>query len=188
MNLESSHPYWFVRNVIERELYATSIQLSHYRYTPQTLLDERTDYSVARDFFLDPGLMLGFMESCPSDQDVAINSIVRMQNGETLHLPMIDMFTPSKAHLQKLIEFIGRNLFFSFAWFASGRSFHGYGGNLITHSEWIKFMGTLLLSNQKDLKPTVDPRWIGHRLIAGYSSLRWTKNTSHYLGIPVRVA
>ena len=171
-----------------REPSSASIQLSYYKYTPQTIHDERRDFLLARDFFLDPVLMMGFINSCPENFEVAVNSIIRMQNDEKLHLPMIDMSTPSKAHLLKLIEFLGENVFHSFSWFASGRSFHGYGSNLISQTEWIRFMGTLLLSNKKDLKPTVDPRWIGHRLISGYSSLRWSKNTSYYLGIPVLVS
>lgn len=100
---------------------------------------------------------------------------------------MIDLSTSSRAHLKKLLAYLGESVFYGFSWYESGRSFHGYGSRLLTKSEWIEFMGILLLSNQKDLKPTVDPRWIGHRLIGGYSALRWTKNTYHYLNFPSKI-
>lgn len=187
MNLGPNHPYWFARDVLRGELYASTIRLSYYKYTPQTLLDERTDYEAHRDYFLNPDFITSFLENCPPDHEVALDSIIIMQNGEIRHLPMIDMSTASKAHLSKLMELLGEQLFNRFAWFSSGRSFHGYGSDLMSQSEWVRFMGTLLLGNKKDLKPTVDPRWIGHRLISGYSSLRWSKNTSHYLGLPNRI-
>ncbi|MHB1292207.1 MAG: primase 1D-like protein [Sulfuricella sp.] len=37
------------------------------------------------------------------------------------------------------------------------------------------------------MSPTVDPRWVGHRLISGYAALRWTKNTEQYLNTPTLI-
>jgi len=107
-----------------------------------------------------------------------------MRDGRRLHLVMVDMSTSARAHLEKLRGFLGDNFFQRIAWYASGRSFHGYGESLLEQDEWVQFMGLLLLANQPRLEATVDPRWIGHRLLAGYASLRWTCNTSHYLTLP----
>lgn len=104
-----------------------------------------------------------------------------------MHIPMVDMSTGSVAQLAKLRPFLGEELFQRFKWYKSGRSFHGYGRTLVTSSEWSALMGTLLLANQKGLAPTVDPRWVGHRLIAGYAALRWTKNTPHYINLPKEI-
>jgi len=107
-----------------------------------------------------------------------------MRDGRRMHLVMVDMSTSARAHLEKLRGFLGDNFFQRISWYASGRSFHGYGESLMEQEEWVEFMGLLLLANQPRLEHTVDPRWIGHRLLAGYSSLRWTCNTSHYLTLP----
>jgi len=124
------------------------------------------------------------MNQTPVDQELAIHSDVRVVTNERFHLVMVDMSTAAKAHLEKLRAFLGDNSFEKIVWFSSGRSFHGYGEDLLTEAEWTKFMGLLLLANKPRMEPTVDPRWIGHRLLAGYSALRWTKNTSYYLGSP----
>ena len=124
------------------------------------------------------------MESVPSGQELAIHSDMLLANGHRKHLVMVDMSTSAKAHLEKLRQFLGEEFFRQITWFDSGRSFHGYGDSLLTEGNWTRFMGLLLLANQPRLEPTVDPRWIGHRLMAGYAALRWTKNTEHYLGLP----
>lgn len=87
-----------------------------------------------------------------------------MRDGRRLHLIMVDMSTSARAHLEKLRAFLGDNVFQRIAWYASGRSFHGYGESFLERDDWVKFMGLLLLANQPRLEPTVDPRWIGHRL------------------------
>jgi hypothetical protein len=131
--------------------------------------------------------MFRLMEETPPGQELAVHSDFRLVNSECAHLVMVDMSTSSKAHLEKLRAFLGDNLFHKIAWYDSGRSFHGYGETLLSTADWGKFMGLLLLANQPKLEPTVDPRWIGHRLLAGYASLRWTKNTQHYLGVPISI-
>ena len=120
--------------------------------------------------------------------ELALHSNVEVVGNESLHLVMVDMSTTARAHLEKLRAFLGDNFYQQIAWYSSGRSFHGYGTELLPQQDWYKFMGLLLLANQPHLGATVDPRWIGHRLLAGYAALRWTKNTSHYLGVPSRLS
>lgn len=178
------HPYWHAKRIIEYEPIVEFVHLSFYIYRPQSLIDERSIHPVSRADFLNPSFIADFVASCPAERDVAFHSNVKCIDSIQRHFPMVDMSTSARAHLEKLKPFLDSETYYGFIWFDSGRSFHGYGSRLINHDEWVSHMGQLLLSNQKDLKPTVDPRWIGHRLIAGYSALRWSKNTSHYLKMP----
>lgn len=187
MQLAENHPYWHLKSVVDREPNVKNLTLSYYFYRKQSLIDERTLIHISRDMFLDFNYMEQLIFNCPLNQDLAIHSLVECQDELNRHIPMADMSTGSKAHLKKLKAFFDEETFYEFVWFDSGRSFHGYGSRLVSHEQWIKYMGQLLLSNQKDLKPTVDPRWIGHRLIAGYSALRWTCNTDNYIHLPTRI-
>jgi len=71
--------------------------------------------------------------------------------------------------------------------FSSGRSFHGYSTYLLGPKDWREFNGRLLLVNNNTIGNVIDSRWIGHRMIAGYSSLRWSKNTEIHSQTPTRV-
>ena len=165
----------------------TVLSLSYYTYQPQSVSDSRQVWQISSREFLDDANVERVLSKTPDGQELAIHSDVRLASGEPKHLVMVDMSTSSRAHLDKLRVFLGDHFFQQIAWFASGRSFHGYGETLLTEGEWVSFMGLLLLANRPKLEATVDPRWIGHRLLAGYSALRWTRNTSHYLVEPARI-
>jgi hypothetical protein len=164
-----------------------ALSFSYYAYTPQTVADARTAWQVSASQFLDGNFVENMIASTPQGHELAIHSDVQLNNGERQHLVMVDMATSSNTHLEKLRSFLGDNFFQRMVWFDSGRSFHGYGTDLLTEQRWVQFMGLLLLANKPRMEPTVDPRWIGHRLMAGYAALRWTKNTSHYLVYPARI-
>lgn len=185
--IAKSHPYWHVRSIVERSPQITVLSLSYYTYQPQSVKDSRQVWQISSRDFLDDAKVERVLSETPSGQELAIHSDVRLASGERKHLVMVDMSTSARAHLDKLRVFLGDHFFQQIAWFASGRSFHGYGEALLTEGEWVNFMGLLLLANRPKLEATVDPRWIGHRLLAGYSALRWTRNTSHYLVPPARI-
>lgn len=185
--LDRLHPYWYVRDMIAGNPEIETLSFSYYAYTPQTVADSRTAWQVSALQFLDCDFVENMLVSTPQGHELAIHSDVRLHNGDRQHLVMVDMATSSKAHLEKLRSFLGDYFFQRMAWFDSGRSFHGYGADLLAEQRWTQFMGLLLLANKPRMESTVDPRWIGHRLMAGYAALRWTKNTSHYLGYPVRI-
>lgn len=182
--LSKGHPYWCLRDYLQG-LYGSvaSLEFSYYEYKPQSLLDNRQVFSVGIDEFLDSDFCEGLIAKCPEGRELAVHSVVKTQSGLSLHLPMIDMSTGSAAQLEKLKPFLGES-FGKYVWYKSGRSYHGYGRYMISHQDWIALMGRLLLANQIGFPPTVDPRWVGHRLIAGYSALRWTKNTLFYIDTP----
>lgn len=167
-----------------RSAEVAAVPFSYYEYTPQTVEDRRSSFVMPVEQFLDRAEVYRAMEDVEKGCELAVHSDLLMRDGRKLHLIMVDMSTSARAHLEKLRIFLGDNVFQRIAWYASGRSFHGYGESLLERDEWVKFMGLLLLANQPRLEPTVDPRWIGHRLLAGYASLRWTCNTSSYLKLP----
>lgn len=180
----STHPYWHVRELVDSwPDRIERLNLSYYRYLPQTVEDPRTEFSVSVERFSDPGEIRRIIDTTPEGHELAFHSRVNLARGVVMHIPLIDMSTGSAAQLEKLKPFL-EEMFAQFHWYKSGRSFHGYASNVIDVDSWAATMGILLLANQKGLPPTVDPRWIGHRLIAGYSALRWTKNTEHYIEEP----
>jgi hypothetical protein len=184
----ATHPYWYVRDlVVSWPDRISRLNLSYYRYLPQSLDDPRSEFSVEALLFVDPGEIQKIIDATPEGHELAFHSRVQLTRGQSLHVPLIDMSTGSPAQLEKLKPFLGER-FSDFDWYRSGRSFHGYASSLIDVDSWAAMMGTLLLANQKGLPPTVDPRWIGHRLRAGYSALRWTKKTSHYIEEPRALA
>lgn len=183
----NSHPYWHIRAILEKRPDIKSVFVSRYSYLPQTVKDERIVWSFPSMEFLKESAVEEIIESTPKNQELAFHSNVTLDDGSTKHFTMVDMSTSSKAHLEKLRSFLGENLFQGISWFKSGRSFHGYGEDLLSQNEWVKLMGLLLLANKPNMEPTVDPRWIGHRLLAGFSSLRWTNNTSFYLISPKKI-
>ncbi len=120
--------------------------------------------------------------------EVALHSRIEI-NDIIYHIPMVDFnvvsdFEKISIKLKKL-KIIDKPLYIYY----SGRSFHGYYLDLLSESDWYKYLGSLLLLNDRK-KPFkfVDSRWIGHSLEHGYSALRLTKNTNDYLQKPKFIA
>jgi hypothetical protein len=174
-----SHPYWHVRSIVEKNPQITALWMSYYTYRPQTVTDTRVAWKISAEDFLDSDQINAIISDTPPEQELALHSNVEFGSEEQRHIVMVDMATSSKAHLEKLRVYLGDHFFQQIAWFSSGRSFHGYGEDLLQEPDWVKFMGLLLLANKPRMEATVDPRWIGHRLLAGYAALRWTKK--HFL-------
>ena len=185
--IPDSHPYWQVRRIVAARADIATLKMSYYSYRPQTVEDERIEWRVSAAKFLSTEEVELFIKDTPSGHELAIHSDVTLNDGHRMHILMVDMSTSAKAHLDKLRVYLGDHLYQQITWYSSGRSFHGYGDSLLTESDWVRFMGLLLLANMPRLEPTVDPRWVGHRLLAGYSALRWTRNTSHYILPPAKL-
>lgn len=182
-----SHPYWHVRSLVERYPKIAAVSMSYYEYEPAKIAEKRRNWNISSKDFLDERNIIEIIEMAPLNCEVALNSEFLCHGGAICHLIMIDMSTGARAHLDKLRFFLGDQLFDEISWYGSGRSFHGYGSRLLSKDEWVRFMGLLLLANMPNVAPTVDPRWIGHRLLAGYAALRWTKNTKFYKALPARI-
>lgn len=65
----------------------------------------------------------------------------------------------------------------------SGRSFHGYGVQLITHEQWLAIMNQL--GEATDGEEVIDIAWSIISITQGYSWLRWSWNDkSRFLQMP----
>ena len=178
------HPIFWVRQVIDT--YSTSLirlNLSRYRYEPQSFKDDRQEFSMSA-LDLNEINLLTELVNLDSDYELAFHSKLYL-NSEILHFPMIDFGSkgaePSASvMLKELCNYWGMG----FNIFSSGRSYHAYGNKLLNHEQWLQFMGSLLLLNKPSGYKLIDERWVGHRIMGGYSALRWSKNTSHYKKFP----
>lgn len=158
--------------------------VSIYQYCPQQVDDARIIIPI-RAQELTPDWLNKQLEALPSGSELALHSELTSKN-KKLHIPMIDFSQPTKPSEEDL-SWIEKHSNLKFNIYESGRSYHGYGEKLLTQDEWIKFMGLLLLASAPGTISIVDTRWIGHRLIAGYAALRWSKNTHQYLKSPTRI-
>jgi hypothetical protein len=180
--INKEHPFYFIEKL--RDKRNIVFQLSTYIYKPDSLFDEREFIEVASDAFSEQKI-IELINSLNSEQELAIHSKV-IVNGKTFHIPMIDFaiedsLTPDIMY--RLKQCLPKNIFLNMAFYNSGRSLHAYSTTLITPKQWIEFMGRLLLVNRRGHE-IIDNRWIGHRLLGGYSSLRWSNNSGQYLCEP----
>lgn len=158
--------------------------LSRYQYLPQSIEDRR-EFLTVKLGDLTPHWLDDQLGSLPEGWELAFHSVLRLGRRE-LHIPMVD-FSVASIEPELVVDWSSRYLGITLQLFDSGRSFHGYGNELISRSKWIKLMGLLLLSNIPNKPPLVDARWVGHRLLAGYSALRWSQHSSNYLRMPARI-
>lgn len=159
------------------------LEFSKYIYRPRSTVDDREYFrSAASDAArkyreLEAGLQPG--------QDLALHSTFTFAAGDKRHIPMMDLMGKFE---QAWIEPIGRMLSLfgveEFAVYGTGRSAHVYGLGLLSPEQVLPFFARSLLLNLPDQAPIVDTRWIGHRLMAGYGSLRWSCNGEQYLQQP----
>jgi len=187
MNFElPRHPLSFVIDLCRKFSEIRKLEFGIYRYVPQTVKDfRRIVYLPASGL---EERFFSLRDSLGPQEEIAFHSKVyvgRLFRECVLHVPMIDF----KGDMGDRQIDLGLGLLNDFrcsraAIFSSGRSYHLYAFALLSEKEWIGFMGRALLLNPPDGPDLVDTRWIGHRLLAGYSSLRWTKNTDFYLQLP----
>lgn len=155
---------------------------SRYRYRPRTVKDDRFIFSVPFEEVTEDWL-LKLLGQLGTEENLAFNSNLTC-GFHTFHIPMIDFAGLSSDHLSALIEVFGERAADEFSFFSSGRSFHAYGCSLFDQRQWYEFMGKLLLCNFPGRPVIIDQRWVGHRLIGGYSALRWSCNGSNYRQYP----
>jgi hypothetical protein len=100
------------------------------------------------------------------------SKVCRSEDGRVRHIPMMDFrCEPSEASLRLVSSSMRRLGQSRGVVLESGRSYHFYGFELMTESEWLEFMYRSLL-----LTPFTDPRYIGHRLLGGTARLRVTSS------------
>ena len=179
----SQHPAQLIQLIRLRYGMSVSFEFSRYYYRPRSLEDERETFHVPASH-VTHDLVCSLITNLPEGYELALNSRVYISPNEYLHIPMIDCAAKRVEQLRSIYTVLPKETAASMYWYGSGRSFHGYGVKLLSNSEWIDFMGRLLLVNTPGHSAIVDPRWIGHRLMSGYSALRWSWNTPQYLHEP----
>jgi hypothetical protein len=171
-------PQWF--SAVGGGWYA---HFSLYTYVPQSLDDRRWPIRVHLEE-VTPVWLGEQLASLGQNEELAMHSTLT-QGRRVMHIPMVDFVVKSTA-VGEVARWADQQLKVRLVFFDSGRSLHAYGAGPVSQTHWVRLMGLLLLGNLPDQEPVVDSRWIGHRLLAGYSSLRWSKNTPQYKGWPTR--
>ncbi len=180
------HPIKWVMRSLGAALNNCNLVFSNYVYIPQSYSDERFIFEVPFHHLNDDALY-SFLTRLSPRQDLALHSTICV-DGNVLHIPMIDFGGRNQKTLNlKSLHALQSHWSMEFAIYNSGRSFHAYGDRLLPEDEWIKFMGSLLLLNEPGASRILDTRWVGHRLLAGYSALRWSCNTRQYKRYPAFV-
>ncbi|MFP6860177.1 hypothetical protein [Pseudomonas sp.] len=185
MTIEASHPFFLIRNLASTLSDDAEFEFSIYEYEPQSILDIRETERI-KAWDLSEELIENIINTLPNNKELAIHSAVRI-NKKLFHIPMIDFVTPEQeisGKIDTIRQLLPREIFNEISFYNSGRSCHAYSLKLIKHSDWVSFMGRLLLISKPNENQIIDTRWIGHRLLAGYSSLRWSNNSKQYLAAP----
>lgn len=184
--IERDHPFFFLEPLFSRK--GSLFHFSRYVYTPDSLLDER-EFLAVRGEDLDAGWVEEAMRHLASDQELAFHSNVTI-DGRTWHIPMMDFCIPQLGarDIDRVRAFLPRQVFNMSAYYLSGTSFHAYSTRLLQPKDWLNFMGRMLLINRPGSSEIIDTRWVGHRLIAGYGSLRFSNNSGRYLGMPREIS
>lgn len=189
MSSETKHPLAAIMGFCSSHPEIKQIEFSIYKYQPQTVADTRI--IVPCEARRMRSTFYRLRKNLDKDQEVAFHSRVYVKTWKSwyrpqiFHIPMIDFSNEvtlaDLAQLESVLQDFNCDKAFLFS---SGRSYHLYGLTLLTPDTWVNFMGRILLLNLPSNHNLVDCRWVGHRLMAGYASLRWTKNTKHYKSSP----
>ena len=180
-----THPISVIYALVDRFGFDFKVSFSEYFYRPQSVLDQRTTYDIPIGD-VTPAWVSQKIDQLKPGWELAMNSQVVDKRGRKLHVPMID-FVSKDHELLRTSSFegiVGKDVARSLFFFDSGKSFHAYGTALLRRSEWQSLMGRLLLLNIPGQPQLVDSRWIGHRLIGGYSALRWSANSDYHKHVP----
>lgn len=185
------HPIFFVEKMLKSCIDFgflspnANLTFSKYKYKPQSYEDERIVFNFPLQY-LDKSSLFDMLIDLDDGEELALHSEI-IDFNSTYHFPLIDFGgKDNKLFESTFIKFCNYwNI--EFQVYSSGRSYHGYGNRLLSKDEWIKFMGSLLLLNNPGSTKIIDDRWVGHRILAGYSSLRWSRNTAQYKKYPTHL-
>jgi hypothetical protein len=181
----NSHPISMVPGWLAELGDDWAASFSRYMYSPQTIADDRERFTIPLKE-VTPAWLERQLADLPAGVELAMDSTL-LCGRRVRHIPMVD-FSAGSEQLPDVISWTAKHLGLTLRLFESGRSYHAYGSKPISEKRWVQLMGLLLLANFPDRAPLVDARWIGHRLLAGYASLRWSKNSDQYLATPTLVA
>lgn len=183
--IAGDHPFFYLEPLFGRR--GAVFHFSRYVYTPDSLFDDRETLQVGGKEITAEWLeeQLGVLKR---HQELAIHSKVLL-DGRAAHIPMLDFARDhiGAEELHRVKAFLPDRVFSTSAFYTTGRSYHSYSTHLLGPKEWHEFLGRALLINPRDDSQIVDARWVGHRLIAGYCSLRFSNNSGQYMGMPRKI-
>jgi len=189
MIIKGSHPSTAVTAFLSEAHPSAKLEMSIYEHIPQSILDKR--YSFSRDIgHVNEEFLKGIKTSLAPNEELAAHSRLII-NKKVFHIPMIDFCCTREtlsAFRSTTLSILPKKICNELLIYDSGNSLHGYALTLIPGNKWIDYLGRLLLLNLPDRPPLVDSRWVGHRLRAGYASLRWSNNTSAHRSPPKLIA
>ena len=108
------------------------------------------------------------VEQIPTDKMLTISSEVRLRNGSTKHIPMMDFHCPVGAYSLDLVSRVAAQFNVGEGFLVeTDKSYHFYGMELLEERDLVKFLGRALL-----FSPIVDRAWIAHQLIEWCCALR----------------
>lgn len=183
------HPLARVRELIDFNIRSgfisqhVSLNFSKYRYVPQSFSDYRVSFGLPF-YQLNESVLFNIFSDLNEGEELAFHSEVR-DFGNIYHIPLIDFGKIERGVIDSTpLRELSDHWNMAFYIYNSGRSYHAYGNRLISPHEWVQFMGSLLLLNRPSGFKLIDERWVGHRIMAGYSALRWSNNSSNYKKSP----
>ncbi len=177
----NSHPIVLVPRWLASIGHGWSAHFSRYVYKPQSLNDQRVLMQLPLERVTERWLEQELSDLEPN-QELAMHSLL-VKGRRIRHIPMVDFAAKTDA-IDEVVRWADHDLRIHLQLFSSGRSFHTYGLEPVPQSAWLRLMGMLLLANLPNQPPVIDTRWVGHRLLGGYASLRWSKNTTDYAAWP----
>lgn len=182
--IDFTHPFHLLNYLISHKNLDLNFEFGIYKHINQRVSDERKIFKFSSESY-NITKIEEIITSLPDGYELALHSIVRLNNKKNMHIPMIDFINHfSENNWDLIFNILPKVYSDSLVIYDSGRSYHGYCPLLIDDNEWARLMGVLLLINFPGKNAIIDTRWIGHRLIGGYGSLRWSKNTNGHKILP----
>lgn len=184
--IKDNHPFFYLKDLLSDK--EAIFYLSKYIYTSDSLMDDREIIKIQGDLLTEEFINKQIL-SLEKNQELALHSKVDISKS-VFHIPMIDFSCKDNLSddiKKRMRNFLPKEIMNNLALYNSGRSFHAYSTTLIKSKDWVDFMGRLLLINPKSGAEIIDSRWVGHRLIGGYCSLRWSNNTNQYRSEPEQI-
>jgi hypothetical protein len=122
---------------------------------------------LSRDEILG-GALPEITKTTDSSHMVSFSSLIDIGKGGNFHLPLIDFHCRESDANDFLIKAVCKQLFDSETFvFASGKSYHAIGIEILDDSSFRHFLAKSLL-----FSPIVDTRYVAHQLLEGACALR----------------
>jgi hypothetical protein len=117
---------------------------------------------------LTPRLLRELVEGAAPDSVFSLCSQVRLKDGSTKHIPMMDFLSLKSQRSLEVVRRVAARLGAGGGLILeSDRSYHFYGSQLLSEWELVRFLASALL-----FAPVVDQGWIAHQLIDRCCALR----------------